>query len=58
MTSFAIRIVPPTGAGSHVHVQVFAGRDEQHRALTGDLIMTREQAEDFALSTGFPAARP
>ncbi len=56
MTSFAIRITP--SAGIHVRVRVFAGPDEQHRALIGTLVMTREEAEDFALSTGFPAARP
>jgi hypothetical protein len=56
MTSFAIRTIPSEGP-KHVRVQVFAGPDEQHRALTGALVMTREQAEDFALSTGFPTAR-
>lgn len=41
--SFAVRLDEPRGA--HVRVDLFAGRDAEHRALCGHLVMRVEEAE-------------
>jgi hypothetical protein len=56
MTSFACRLLERTGP--HVRLQIFAGPDEQHRALVGVLTMTPEEAGDFALCYPMAEARP
>lgn len=49
MTSFRARYKPgqPKPDASHVTVQVFAGPDEDHRALAGELVFTPHEAMDF-----------
>lgn len=50
MTSFRARYRPgqePDGIRSHIAVQVFAGPDEDHRALAGELQFTSHEAQDF-----------
>lgn len=46
MTSFLYRITAVSGA--HVHVTVFAGPDEHHRAASGRLVFRRTEWYDFA----------
>ena len=58
MTSFAVRVLDAVLPNAHVRVQVFAGPDEQHRALTGTLTMTSHEAMDFLAHVKMPAARP
>ena len=45
MTSFAY--YPLTG-GAHVHVSVYVGPDEHHRARCGTLVFTPQEWDDFA----------
>jgi hypothetical protein len=44
MTSFKIR---HETLGSHVHCQLFAGADPEHRALTGNFCMRQNEFDDF-----------
>jgi hypothetical protein len=60
VSSFALRIRPMHEGSTdpRVRMQVFAGPDEHHRALSGELVMTLEEAVDFGNVTGLPEARP
>ena len=35
-------------SGAHVHVRVWAGPDEQHRASCGEIVFRPDEWEDFA----------
>lgn len=44
-TSYGIKVDEPKGA--HTRVRIFAGPDEDHRAMAGELILRTEEVDDL-----------